>query len=160
VANNVCLHDGGGLHCRSSTPEITGVTFYGNRATEGSAIHLGNGAAPVFHRTIVAFQNDGSVVYCDPEGSPSSPTSLPDVFVRRGTGRLHRGPGGCGNNSADPLFCGADASNLTLRSDSPCLPGQHPDGYDCGLIGAFDEGCAGPTAVERTSWGGVKALFR
>lgn len=36
----------------------------------------------------------------------------------------------------------------------------HPDGYDCGLIGALGEGCSGPTAVEHTSWGGVKAMFR
>jgi len=65
-----------------------------------------------------------------------------------------------GNFSADPLFCDADVGDFTLRADSPCLPGQHPDGSDCGLIGAFGEGCAGPTSVERATWGAVKRLWQ
>ena len=65
-----------------------------------------------------------------------------------------------GNFSADPLFCDASTGNFTLRSDSPCLPGNHPDAADCGLIGAFGEGCPGPTAADYTSWGSVKTMFR
>jgi hypothetical protein len=59
---------------------------------------------------------------------------------------------GEGDFSADPLFCGdpgpdmigsadEDPGRYDLRSDSPCLPGQHPEGIDCGLIGARPEGC-------------------
>ncbi len=51
-----------------------------------------------------------------------------------------------GNFSADPLFCDAPANDLTLESSSPCLPGQHPNGYDCDLIGALGQGCEGALA--------------
>ena len=40
-----------------------------------------------------------------------------------------------GNFSADPLCCNDEGGDFTLRSDSPCLPGRHPDGEDCGLGG-------------------------
>ena len=38
--------------------------------------------------------------------------------------------------SADLLFCDAENGDYTLDACSPCLPGNHPDGVDCGLIGA------------------------
>jgi len=55
--------------------------------------------------------------------------------------------------------------DIGLAVASPCLPGQHPDGYECGLIGASWETCSTTTGVEeatsyRTSWSGVKTLFR
>lgn len=46
-----------------------------------------------------------------------------------------------GNFSEDPLFCDPENGDYTLAANSPCLPGNHPDGYDCGLIGALGEGC-------------------
>ena len=59
---------------------------------------------------------------------------------------------GEGDFSADPRFCeipsagtlqldSGSAEVFNLRSDSPCLPGQHPGGYECGLVGARPEGC-------------------
>jgi hypothetical protein len=59
---------------------------------------------------------------------------------------------GEGDFSADPRFCGLpgtygipeggeSAEIYNLRDDSPCLPGQHPEGVDCGLIGARPGGC-------------------
>ncbi len=44
-----------------------------------------------------------------------------------------------GNFSADPLFCGG--GDYRLDAASPCLPGQHPDGADCGVVGALGPGC-------------------
>lgn len=67
-----------------------------------------------------------------------------------------------GNISADPQFCGANpelSGNFYLQSDSPCAPGNHPDGYSCGLIGALPVGC-GATATQRSSWSGIKSLYR
>ncbi len=61
------------------------------------------------------------------------------------------------NFSADPMFCGA--GNYYLQSDSPCAPGNHPDGIDCGLIGPLPVGC-GPVSVEATTWGRVKAMYQ
>jgi len=48
-----------------------------------------------------------------------------------------------GNIIADPLFCDVWAGDFTVDAASPCLPGNHPEGVDCGLIGAFGEGCNG-----------------
>jgi len=67
------------------------------------------------------------------------------------------------NFSADPFFCDREVGDFTLNSCSPCLPGNHPLGYDCGLIGALGQGCDYPSQVEEEggrSWGGIKALFR
>ena len=64
-----------------------------------------------------------------------------------------------GNFSADPLFCDAAAGDFTLSSQSPCLPGNHPDGADCGLIGAFGQGC-GTVSVQPSSWGAIKEMYR
>ena len=63
-----------------------------------------------------------------------------------------------GNFEADPQFCKLDPDDYTLGQDSPCLPGQHPDGVDCGLIGALGVGCA-TTAVSQTSWGKIKSRY-
>jgi hypothetical protein len=60
-------------------------------------------------------------------------------------------PGGGNNISADPLFCGVD--RWDLQSNSPCAPTNNPI---CGVIGARDVGC-GAGALERTTWGQVKA---
>jgi parallel beta-helix repeat protein len=64
-----------------------------------------------------------------------------------------------GNISVDPQFCGISGSgNYYLQSDSPCAPGNHPRGYDCGLIGAFGLGCETVPTKSRT-WGYIKSLF-
>jgi len=67
-----------------------------------------------------------------------------------------------GNISLDPQFCGDDpleSSNFYLQSDSPCAPGNHPDGYDCSLIGKYSVGC-GSTSVREASWGKIKSIFK
>ena len=63
-----------------------------------------------------------------------------------------------GNISADPLFCDAGDGDLGLAADSPCLPGHHPYGYDCGVIGAYGQECGTSTGVAeipatRSTWG-------
>ena len=70
------------------------------------------------------------------------------------TGTMADQTGLNGNISVDPMFCDAASWNLLLHSDSPCLnaPG-------CGRIGALGAGC-GPTAVQESSWGKIKTLFR
>lgn len=83
-----------------------------------------------------------------------------DMFENEG------GWGGCmegwgtieGNFTADPLFCNEDEGDLSLDRSSPCLPGRHPGGEDCGRIGALDQGC-GPTATSASTWGALKVRF-
>jgi parallel beta-helix repeat protein len=65
-----------------------------------------------------------------------------------------------GNMAVDPEYCGIDDSgNYFLQADSPCAPGNHPDGYDCGLIGAYEINCGMVKATQK-SWGGIKSLYR
>jgi hypothetical protein len=66
-----------------------------------------------------------------------------------------------GNFSACPSFCGAGQGDFILCDGSPCLPGNHPEGYECGLVGAWEEGCScGPSKTTPSTWGGIKALYR
>jgi hypothetical protein len=68
-------------------------------------------------------------------------------------------PGQNGNISACPSFCAA--GDYRLCDESPCAPGNHPDSVDCGLIGAWDVGCAcGPSATESSSWSAIKSIYR
>ncbi len=67
-----------------------------------------------------------------------------------------------GNISVDPQYCAFDplaSMNYLLQSDSPCSPGNHPDGYACDLIGKYAVGC-GTINIEESSWGEIKALYR
>ncbi len=135
IAHNIVSGNGGGIYAKVSRPEIT--------------------------RSIVAFNTNGEGLYC--EGTWSYFTlSCVDIYGNAGGDWVGcaTGNGTNGNFSADPLFCDAAGGDYTLQSGSPCLPGQHPDGYDCDLIGDFGEGCSGPTAVEQTTWGGIKKIFR
>ena len=65
-----------------------------------------------------------------------------------------------GNIAVDPEFCGIDDSgNYYLQSDSPCAPGNHPAGYDCGVIGALPVNCGTDPTKQRT-WGSVKEMYK
>lgn len=71
------------------------------------------------------------------------------------------------NFSLDPKFCGvAGSGNFYLQADSPCAPGNHPLGYDCGfapgstpLIGPLPVAC-GTVATEEKTWGAIKSLYQ
>jgi hypothetical protein len=66
-----------------------------------------------------------------------------------------------GNIQVCPSFCSLAEGDLHLCDESPCLPGQHPDDYDCGLIGALAAGCScGPSATHPTTWGAIKGIYR
>jgi hypothetical protein len=61
---------------------------------------------------------------------------------------------------SDPQFCDRSGGDFTLRDSSPLLPENFPgDVEHCGgVIGAFEVGCTGPPpAIERSSWGRIKA---
>jgi hypothetical protein len=62
--------------------------------------------------------------------------------------------GSDGNVSIDPLFCQVEADNFALEAASPCRPGNHPDGADCGIIGAIDVACT-IVGIEEASGDGV-----
>lgn len=149
--------EGGGMDCNSTAPLLTACTFYGNNGTGITSI---NGAS-VSLETSVLVGNTGGGVGCAVNGVAS--LLCCDLYGNPGgdwAGCIADQNGVNGNFSADPLFCDATIGDFTLQSDSPCLPGNHPNGADCGRIGAFGEGCGGSTSVIPTSWGSIKSRFR
>lgn len=131
---------------------VTGCTLVGNAGYDGMGTTLLVQGAVT--STIVASNQaagcGGHATYtcCDIQGN-----SLGDDLC---------GVDGGGNLHLDPQFCAVDAAQslvFALQSDSPCAPGNHSGGGACGLIGAAPVGC-GNVGVERSTWTGVKSLFR
>ena len=157
---------GGGISCRgSASATLTNATFYDNVAELGSGLYCSEQSSATLTNCIIAFGGESSsAVECS--GTGSAALSCSNVYGNGGGDWVDciAGQGTVnGNFSADPLFCCAELGDLTLYSDSPCLPGNHPDGSDCGLIGAWGTGCAATGVAENaheTSWGAIKAMYR
>jgi len=147
---------GGAIVCNNCSPSFSQCTCSGNQAhSGGSGIWTLNDAQPTFDHTIIAFSPYGASVSCG-DGAGASLICC-DVYGNAGgdwVSCIADQVGVAGNFAADPLFCDSENRDFTLGSDSPCAPIG-----DCGLIGAWPVGC-GPTAVETTSWGMLKAKFR
>lgn len=142
---------------KTSYTEIDGCVFWGNGGPLGTLL-CGEYRASITS-TIIAGGTEGPSISVD----GIVELACCDIFGNAGgdwVPGIADQEGVQGNFSADPLFCDPGAGDFTLRSDSPCLPDQHPGEDDCGLIGVHGEGCSGPTAVERTTWGGVKSIWR
>jgi hypothetical protein len=181
IVDNSAGLQGGAIRCLSDSPLVTGCTFVGNAAgNEGSGIHAQYHSSPIVENTIIA-NGSGNAVACWSNSTVTLTCS--DLFGNTGgdwVDCIAEQEGLNGNFSSDPLFCGtpeesgpmlfAGASDITLHADSPCLPGNHPDGADCGLVGAHGVGCGvspapppameKPAAVEETTWGRMKSIFR
>jgi hypothetical protein len=98
-------------------------------------------------------------IRCDPTTSPTFECNNVYDAYRRYTSCPDQ-TGLNGNFALDPQYCGIDDSgNYFLQSDSPCAPGNHPDGYDCGLIGALPVNC-GTVDVQTETWGTIKSLYK
>jgi len=136
---------GGGLYgIGDSLAVLLSCTFSGNSADQGGGIACEQGYALTANNTIIAFGPQGEAAYCDGTGSATFGCS--DVHGNDGgtgdwVGCLTGQEGLRGNFCMAPLFCDASADDYHLEVDSPCAPGNHPDGYDCGLIGAHGAGC-------------------
>jgi hypothetical protein len=152
-----------GAQDEAQWPTINGCTVALNTcsAGQGGGLYIrGGGGTVQFERLIVA-RNDGSGIH-NQESQPTVMLTCSDIWSNIGgdyTGHVATQTGVNGNISSDPKFCDHQSDNFALCDNSPCVPGNHPDGADCGLIGALGTGC-GPTPVQQTSWGRLKALFR
>jgi predicted outer membrane repeat protein len=157
---NPCgIHDehggkGGGICCSNASPVVARNTIYGNSASDedgyaaGAGIFCTSASSPNVYQNIVAHNdvsnttNSGGI-FC--EDAASVPTiSCCDVYANSNAnygGTLADQTGLNGNFSLDPLFCGADYGDFGLHILSPCFPGRHPAGEDCGLIGAREASC-------------------
>jgi len=154
---------GSAIYAATVNP-IDSNTLYGNKGP-GGAITFTVGAEPDVRWNIIAGTIEGPAVYCEYNSGYSAwPRFRCNAFWDNEGGLA--GGLGCdvygvlGNFVEDPLLCDPEFGDFHLTSQSPCLPGNHPNGFDCGLIGAFDVGCTGPDPVEKTSWGRIKVRFR
>jgi hypothetical protein len=141
LVGNSSGNQAGGIDVYLALPVITNNTFVGNSAASGQAggINCRNSADAEISNNIISLSPTGKGVEC--EGA--SPTFACNDIWGNAEGDGICGIDGGGNFSEDPLFC-MDENPIdpyTLWNDSPCVPGNHPDGYDCGLIGALGVGC-------------------
>jgi hypothetical protein len=161
---------GGGIVCVTASLWIENCTFFGNRATAseyfgepgGGSVYVFGESSVVLENTIIASSSSGEGIWCEDENVPE--VSCCDIW-----GNAHGGWVGCiadrlgvdGNFSANPLFCNIETGDFQVETCSPCLPGNHPDGYECGVeVGAFLSGRECGAATEPTTWGSIKAIYR
>ena len=120
-----------------------------------------------FHNCIIAYGQGGQAVHLGPGEFQDSDAWLAccDIYGNQGgdwTG-LEDQLGIRGNFQTCPGLRDVEVEpyDFHLCDESPCAPGNHPDGYDCGLIGAWDVSCScWPSRTEAATWGTIKALYR
>lgn len=157
--SNTCDDRAGGIYSYFADGLlIESCTFYRNSSGEGSSMTLSYTDALVTN-SIISYGIGG-----EPVRGRHTTLECCDVYGNAGgdyVGSIEGQNGVNGNFSACPSFCYADLGDFQLCDESPCLPGNHPEGYNCGLIGAWGEGCScGPTASKPTTWGSIKAMYR
>jgi hypothetical protein len=155
---------GGGAFVFACSGVVSGNTVVGNVAGMSGGLAFVGGQAPAVECNIVA-QNSAN----GPGGIGCYESTFPTFACNDVWGNVPTNYGGScpdqtglnGNFSECPSFCHAEAGDLHLCDLSPCLPGSHPYGYDCGLIGAWGQACScGPTSVDPSTWGSIKAQFK
>jgi len=146
--NSALSGGGGGAHVSYwSSPTFANCTFFENNSFgSGGGVASDSWASPTLESSVVAFSTSGQGVYCGDPGGSATLTCC-NVFGNAGgdwVGCIADQEGANGNFSQDPLFCDPGNGDLNLRSCSPCAPGNHPSGNNCGLIGASGVGCYCP----------------
>jgi hypothetical protein len=145
-----------------AVPAFVNCTFWGNVSPAGViGYYSAGGCSFVIEKTLIAFNDVDVPVACDDEAS------VPFIWCSDIYGNRDGDWTDCiagqrssnvGNFSADPLLCDAANGDYSLQASSPCAEGHQPT-YDCeDYIGAFTVGCG--SAVEATTWGTVKSLFK
>ena len=111
---------------------------YSQLGTNGHAIYIDAESHALLSGNIIS---NNQIGICSE--SDSVTVSCCDVYNNEGGNYvgLSDRTGINGNFSADPIFCNVASGEYTLHKQSPCLPGNHPNGEDCGLIGALEQGC-------------------
>lgn len=145
--DNHATQSGGGLYCREGALVVEESTFSDNSGPRGASVatRASGSTDLVLRRSIIAFSEGNSAIYCGTGG-----IELRNCDLWESTGEWFSG---ClidpwaerGNFSADPLFCDRFAGDLTLREDSPCVT---QDDFGRDPIGAWPIGCAVRDAAE------------
>jgi hypothetical protein len=162
--HNSASEDGGAVAVLNMSTEIDNCTFVANSAPVGSGI-ASYTSGMLVRKGIIAYGIGGCGYHHGWEMWDPSPYCT-DIFGNEGgdwVGPLASQLGVGGNFSACPAFCNAltEPYNLGLCDSSPCLPGNHPDGVGCDLIGALGQSCeCGPTDAQQSTWGAIKLMYR
>ena len=133
-------------------------TFYANGAPYGGALAYCGVWSSAVTNCILSFSIEGTAVW---NAYDDIPFTCCDIYGNAGgdwVAGIEGQYGINGNICEDPLFCDPEDGNFTLECISPCAPVSPPT-PECDLIGAWPAGCGG-TPTTRSTWGGVKALFR
>lgn len=158
IAGNEAGVEGSGFcHTSGQTSRLSACTIARN-GSASAAVYAKGGSVMTLERLIVAFNvapalgvdaTSGGSFGCGDVFGNIGGDGIPAALIRMGT-----------NISADPLFCGAPGSDdYRLRSDSPCLPENQDFDEICLPMGARPAACGG-VAVERSTWGSIKSIFR
>jgi predicted outer membrane repeat protein len=158
--------DGGGIYSRDySSLDMMNCTFLRNWAAgSGGGLFSYDNSQPSLVNCLVSFSLDGEGVHASDENSIVL-LACTDIYGNEGgdwVGHIASQNGTSGNFSADPLYCDTSWYYTALEECSPCMPGYHPDAYDCGTtIGAnIGYGCGCGEATQPTTWGTIKSLYR
>ncbi len=183
IHNNSAYAEGGGVYVLFGKSSVRDNTIFRNRALFGAGVHVVEAPGVIEGNTFVENASTHSSVGSTIRStSYVSPLTARNIVVRSiggygiDCGLAHQVTCNLllandlgafkdceeqelfGNFEADPKFCDAATDDFTLAADSPCLPGNHPEGIECGLIGALNEGCPA-VPVSSVSWGRIKARF-
>jgi hypothetical protein len=157
--------NGGAIVCWwNASATLVGCTIVRNEASHlGGALYCSD-STPTLTNCIIAFNESPQfVIHCLTDDLPNSTPALVccDLYGNANgdwVGCIADQYGVDGNFSEEPLLCEMGGNDVTLCANSPCLPA----GNSCGvLIGASGMGCSACfTAIERSSWGAIKAMYR
>jgi hypothetical protein len=160
--DNFAGWQGGAIMCfLAPSPRLTNCTFHGNGAgyLNGGGAMMCWESSPILQNTIIAYGTSGSAIGCH---AGDARLSCCNVYGNAGGDGCISGYNGIdGNFSECPSFCNTQNGDFGLCDQSPCLPGNHPAGDDCGLVGAWGQECAcGPTKISTTTWSAIKTIHR
>jgi predicted outer membrane repeat protein len=152
LAGNEAGEHGGGV--LFDVGEMENCTIVENVAPEGAGIYTVSNCSMALRSTVLAWNYPGGAITFGTK--PNFTVSLEHCLAyANGADYFYSFTD---NIVRDPLFCDLDEQDFSVCADSPCLAENNDWGVD---VGAYGEAC-GPcgTAVERASWGRIKAMFR
>ena len=161
ISNSIFSNNRIGVLCIAANSNIYIVnnTFINHgKSDELGAIHL-DSSGPFYLQNNIIYDNYYGVVSLSSQIVYMCNDSY-NINLNYNTPYLPDPTGANGNISEDPQFCAEspqESGNFLLQSDSPCAPGNHPTGYDCGLIGQTGVGCS-EVGSEQKSWGSIKRM--